>query len=79
MYKIKTDCSDKIVIAVTIEKSKLFNSKPIFRCGATSFRLFCDIKFLIWLRYWSCFRHSDKSAIVLFIFSFKNSYGYGLC
>ena len=22
----------------------------------------CDIKFLIWLRYWSCFRHSDKSC-----------------
>ena len=22
----------------------------------------CDTKFLIWLRYWSCFRHSNKSG-----------------
>ena len=26
---------------------------PIYICGN---------KFLIWLRYWSCFRHSDKSG-----------------
>ena len=32
------------------------------RCGAAPFSFyFYDIKFLIWLCYWSCFRHSDKS------------------
>ena len=36
LHIVKTDCSDKIVIAFTI-KEKLFIGKPIFRCGAVSF------------------------------------------
>ena len=36
---IKTDCSDKIVIAFTIKEKKLFNGKPILPLGAALFYL----------------------------------------
>ena len=58
MYIIKTDCSGKMVAAFTIRKSYLMVSVFCHICG---------IKFLIWLRHWSGFRHSDKSGYSRYI------------
>ena len=71
MYIIKTDCSGKMVVAFTIidinylmvslfcqlvlPLSHLYFGIPIYI-------YICGIKFLIWLRYRSCFRQSDKSG-----------------
>ena len=71
LYIIKTDCSGKRVVACTIEKNYLMVS--LFCQLALPFLIYiCGIKFLIWLRYWSCFRHSDKSGCrSLYIQSYK--------
>ena len=34
---IKTDCSEKMLVAFTIKEKKLFIGKPIFRYGAAAF------------------------------------------
>ena len=69
---IKTDCSGEIVVAFTIKK-KLFNGKSILQIGAICI---CVIKFLIWLRYWSCFRHSDKRGYCSLYIHFTNFSGH---
>ena len=61
---IKTDCSDKMVVASQLKKKNyllvsLFSDLVLH--FPTSIYI-CGVKFLIWLRYWSCFRHSDKSG-----------------
>ena len=77
LYIIKTDCSGKIVVAFTI-KEKNYSMVSLFCQSVLPFHIYiCCVKFLIWLRYWSCFRHSDKSGYCsLSIFSFTNCYGH---
>ena len=59
---IKTDCSGEMVVACTITEKNFF-MVSLFTNWCCLFPIYiCDIKFLIWLRYWSCFRHSDKSG-----------------
>ena len=62
LYIIKIDCSGEMVVAFTIKEKnylmvglfcQLVLPLPIYICG---------LNFLIWLRYWYCFRHSDKSG-----------------
>ena len=62
LYVIKTDCSGKIMLAFTIaETSYLLVS--LFSDVVLPFPIYiCGIKFLIWFRFWSCFRHSDKNG-----------------
>ena len=43
-------------------KKKLFNGKPLANWCCPFPIDICGIKFLIWLRYWSCFRHSNKTG-----------------
>ena len=63
LYMIKTNYSGEMMVPFTIKK--LFNGKPILRScvAACRFPIYISgIKFLIWLCYWSCFRHSHKSG-----------------
>ena len=55
MYIIKTDCSGKMVVAFTIKEKN-------YLISAAAFLYISGTRFLISLRHWSCFRHSDKSG-----------------
>ena len=61
LYLIKADCSDEMVLAFTIKNKYLLVSLFCQLVLPFSYYIY-SIKFLIWLRYWSCFRHSDKSG-----------------
>ena len=61
LYIIKTDCSGEMVLAFAI-KEKNYLMVNLF-CGVVvplSY-LYLWYQVPIWLRYWSCFRHSNKS------------------
>ena len=61
LYIIKTDGSGKMVVASTI-KEKTISWGAYFANWCCRFPIcIWGIELLIWLRYWSCFRHSFKS------------------
>ena len=62
LYIIKTDCSDKMVVAFTI-KEKTIYWQAYFPMRCYRFPIYiCGITFLIWLHYLSYFPHSDKNG-----------------
>ena len=60
LFIIKTGGSGKMVLAFTI-KEKSYLMVSLF-CYVMLPLYICGIKFLIWLHYWSCFRHSNKNG-----------------
>ena len=51
-----------MVVAFTITEIKYFMSSLFCDVVLPTFYLYLWYYFLIWLRYWFCFRHSDKSV-----------------
>ena len=61
LYIITTDCSGKTILLSQFKKKNLMVSL-FCELVLPLFYLFLVNKSLIWLRYWSCFQHSDKSG-----------------
>ena len=65
LYIIKTEFSGKMVVAFTIEE-KTIQWQAYFAMWCCLFPIYiCGIKFLIWLRYWSCFRNSGYCSLYI--------------